>query len=170
MIVTIPIIITSIGLAAWGAISMTGAVTYGVLPVLGAEKGMSALGYEKDEGWLTDTYGKGVIVDAGGDPIGRPLSALSKNFEELKWIGGKVFCMTVSEAEILNSHVKAIEANGHWQNVAKMMALPPEVRKEHAATEQWFKDQLEVSILPLSKLLKAFPKGRTKEATAKKTA
>jgi hypothetical protein len=170
MIVTIPIILTSIGLAAWGAVSMTGAVTYGVLPVLGAEKGMKALGYEKDEGWMTDTYGKGVVVAADGDAIGQPLLALSKNFQQLKWIEGVVFCMTVSEAELLNSHVKAIEANGHWQNVAKMMALPPEVRKEHAVTEQWFKDQLEVSILPLSKLLKAFPKGRTKTATKKKAA
>ena len=169
MLVTIPIIITSIGLAALGAASMTGAVECGVA-VAGVDKAMRAYGYPDDLGPLSDNHGSGVIVGPEGDPIGRKLDWLASSFKDYEWMKGKVFYMKEREAEAVFKHIQAIEANGHWENVRRMATLPPERRAEFAETEQWFKDQLKVSITPLNDLLKAFPKARTGRFSKKKAA
>lgn len=164
MLVTLPVVAISWALGAGGILFMSGAVEYGVIPVLAIREAVRE-GFPDGLGPLSEDYGQGIAVLPDGEQIGRYLFLLSALFDDLKWMQGKIFHMKVPEARDVFDLVEAINANGHMVNLTKALAIPPDQRNEdYDKMVEFFKSQLLIALIPLNKALKTFPAYRTSQA------
>jgi hypothetical protein len=154
------VILISYALAAASVALMSGAVE-GTIAVVTVREGVRSSGFPDGLGPLSEDYGQGIIVQPQGDPLGKKVAVLTALFEEFKWAQGRVFYVKIEEAKTVFKLLEAIDANGYWTNLAKLMSKPPHERAEYEEFEQFLKSRLTIALVPLNDYLKSFPTGRT---------